>query len=254
MMKIVLHIVFVLLLLSSCNKEKYFDGPNNYQDDFESYQSTDDLFDGNDEQWSFSQNTRDNNEFSVSTAFAHSGSHSIRFIANPTDDDGASKCAIVKQKMAFYEGETVRVEAWYYLLGNDELQWLFLMDLEEQAAIGAGPGIRVALVDNALAIEHKIPNPNLIQDASSVVEFPRNQWVKVTLEVKLSQKKKGYVKLYQNDTLIINQDKWRTLPRDILYFQQGTKGMYTSIEFGITANSFSNNAELYLDDVKCEVL
>lgn len=254
MIKRLLHISFGIFLLASCNKEKYFDGPNNYQDGFENYLTSDDLIDGNDELWSFSQATRDKNAFTVSTAQAHNGAQSIRFVADATDDNGASKCSIVKQKMAFYEGETVRVEAWYYLAGNDELQWLFLMDLEEQAAIGAGPGIRIALVDDALAVEHKYPNPNLLQESSSKIEFPRDQWVKVTLEVKLSQKKKGYIKLYQNNTLIIDQDNWRTLPKDLLYFQQGTKGMYTSIEFGITANSFSNSAELYLDDVNCEVL
>ena len=39
--------------------------------------------------------------------------------------------------MAFWKGETVRLSAWYYIEGTQNLNWLFLMDLEEQTPIGA---------------------------------------------------------------------------------------------------------------------
>ena len=86
------------------------------------------------------------------------------------------------------------------------------------------------------------------------VEFPRNQWVQVVWEVTLSQKNKGAVRLWQNGQLIIDSKNNRTLPKDILYFQQGTKGMYSSCEIGITANSKDNNLTIWVDDIKFEKL
>lgn len=52
--------------------------------------------------------------------------------------------------------------------------------------------------------------------------------------------------------LIIDSKDNNTLPKDLLYFQQGTKGMYSSCEIGITANSSDNPAKLWLDDIKFE--
>lgn len=240
----------LFLTFVSCNKEKYFDGPDHYSDDFEAYSKIEDLIDGNDEKWSYFQLTFDENSLSVDSTFSHTGTQSMHFYAAvSTEEKGASKCSISKQKMAFYEGETVSVEAWYYLVGNETANWLFLFDLEEQTAIGAGPGMRIAMVDNALRIEHKYFNPDILQLNNDTVLFPRNEWVKVNFESKLSKKKKGYVKVWQNDQLIIHQENWKTLPTDFLYSQQGTKGMYTSIEFGITANTHDNPIELYVDDI-----
>ncbi|MBN4071045.1 heparin lyase I family protein [Crocinitomix catalasitica] len=242
--------VFMLL---SCSKEKLFDGPDSYEDGFESYEHFDSLFVGDDVYWSHSQITKEGNAISVDTTIVHSGSRSMKFTAVKTED-GASKASISKQKMAFWEGETVSLEAWYYLVGTESLDWIVLMDLEEQAVIGAGPGMRLILVDNHLAIDHKFPNNNLYQDFESGIDFPRDQWVNIRFETKLSQKKKGYVKIYQDDVLVLEGSNRKTMPSDLLYATQGTKGIYQSIEFGITANSFEREATLYVDDVKAEVL
>lgn len=246
----------LLLLLLSCNKEKFFDGPDAFSDDFEAYADIDSLLSGaDDEFWSFFQSTQPENVLSIDTTVFHSGGKSIRTSAVPSNDaEGASKCSFAKQNMAFWEGETVSVSAWYYLEGTASAQWLFLMDLEEQTAIGAGPGIRVAVVDEALTIEHKYPRPNIHQPEDSRISFPRDQWVHVRLEVLLSQKKKGYIKLFQDGSQLIEQNDWQTLPKDILYFQQGTKGMYSSVEFGLTANTFENDMVLYVDDVEIKTV
>lgn len=246
--------IFATFLFAACNKEKYFEGPDNFTDDFEAYQQFDELFVDDDMLWSFYQSTFTENNIEVDTTFAHSGTHSIKSIAKASNNElGASKSSYSKQNMAFWEGEIMVVSAWYYLVGEDEAQWIFFMDLEEQAAIGAGPGMRLAMVDNAIRVEHKFLNPDIIQPEGQEVLFPRNQWVQLTFETKLSQKKDGYVKIYQDNQLIIEQYNWKTLPTDLLYFQQGTKGMYSSIEFGITANTYDNDMVLYVDDVEAYV-
>ena len=242
------------LLFAACNKEKYFDGPNQFSDDFESYNQFEELFGDDDLLWSFYQSTFTENNIEVDTTFAHFGTHSIKSTAMASIDEfGASTSSYSKRNTQFWECEIMVVSAWYYLVGEADAQWIFFMDLEEQAAIGAGPGMRLAMVDNAIRVEHKFLNPDIIQPEGQEVLFPRNQWVQLTFETKLSQKKDGYVKIYQDNQLIIEQYNWKTLPTDLLYFQQGTKGMYSSIEFGITANSFDNDMVLYVDDVEAYV-
>lgn len=248
-MKTLISFFVIGLVLSSCNKKKFFDGPDSYDDSFEIYTDAEAMIaESDDKYWSFFQLTKEENTHSIDTVIKHSGNKSFKLQAVASAESDVSKASVSKQNMAFWEKETVHVSAWYYLEGNGTAQWLFIMDLEEQAAIGAGPGIRLAIVDGALRVEHKFFNDDIIQEGTAVL-FPRDQWVQVELEVKLSQKKKGYVKVWQNGTLVIDQDKWKTLPKDFLYNQQGTKGMYSSVEFGITANTNDHNTVLYVDDV-----
>lgn len=245
-MKRVVVLAFVLLLMS-CDKEKLFDGITEYTDDFEDYTVLDELLIEDDVNWSFTQITRPANGVFVDTTFSYSGQKSLRFEGDPSDDDGASKASIAKQNFAFWEGETVRLSARYFIEGENQLEWLFLMDLEERTPVGAGPGMRLALVDGQLLVEHKYNEPNIIQNGS--LKFPRNEWVQIDWELKLSQKEEGTVRVWQNGELIIEKLNHRTLPSDILYFQQGTKGQYNSCEIGVTANSEASFTRLWVDDV-----
>jgi len=251
-MKNIFFIIIAVILFSGCEKEKYFEGPDFFQDDFEAYSLLSDLLLPNDQLWSFTQLTRNENNITLDTTNFHSGNKSLKFVAKKSDNNGASKCSVAKQNMAFWDGETIRVSAWYFIEGTQSIEWLFLFDLEEQTAIGAGPGIRLALVNNQLRMEYKFNEKDVVQNSGQEVYFPRNQWVEILWEVKLSQKNKGSVKLWQNGQLIIDSKNNRTLPKDILYFQQGTKGMYSSIEIGITANSKDNDLTLWMDDIKFE--
>lgn len=242
---------FLLVFLLGCNKKKFFDGPNAFTDGFESYSNLDDLLLEDDSLWSFTQTTLDENSITVDSMFARTGSRSLKFVGGGSQGDLLSKCSIVKQKMAFWEGEVVYYSVWYYLEGGAEADWLFLIDLEEQIQIGAGPGMRIALVeDSTLLVEHKYPNPNIEQDPAEVIAFPRDQWVHIEFETLLSQKEKGYVKVWQDGELIIEQNDWQTLPKDVLTAMQGTKGMYSSFEIGLTANSGSESHTLWADDVE----
>ena len=252
-MKTRLAILILSLLAFSCNKKKLFDGPNHYSDDFESYTETNQLIEEKNKNWSFFQNTYTDNSITLDTTFAHTGKASLKFYAEATQNGHASKASVVKQKMAFWAKDIIEIDAWYYISGNESKEWLFLMDLEEQASIGNGPGMRLAIVNDQLLLEHKYPNPNLKQKGNGIT-FPRNEWVNIRLEVKLSQKKKGYVKIWQNNELVISQDNWRTLPKDLLYVIQGTKGMYSSIEFGPTANTSESETILYIDDIRVKKL
>jgi len=244
--------ILLLLLLTSCDKHKWFDGPDFYTDDFESYRVSDSLLQPADKHWSFTQITRSGNQVSIDSSFGHNGHQCLKFFALKSDEGAVSKASIVKQHMAFWEGETVRLSAWYYLADTLPHQWLFLMDLEEQTAIGAGPGMRLALVDNKLRVEHKFNEKDILQTAIPAKPFPRSQWVHLVWEVTLSKSHSGQVRLFQDHELIIDVSGRKTLPTDLLYFQQGTKGQYSNLEIGITANSSDSPCLLYVDDVVFE--
>lgn len=253
-MKKIVFVFLGLIFISGCNKKKFFDGPDFYQDGFENYVSTSEMLSNDDEYWSLTQITKSENSITVDTLTRHSGNKSLKFFAAKSTEEALSKCSIAKQNMAFWDGETMRVSGWYYLVGTESHEWLFLFDLEEQTAVGAGPGMRLALVDNKLCVEHKFYEKDIFQSVGSEIDFPRDQWVEIIWEVKLSQKNKGSVKVWQNGQIIINSDDERTLPKDFLYSLQGTKGMYSSVEIGITANSLDSDLILYVDDVKFELV
>jgi hypothetical protein len=254
-MKKIVYLLFLFGLLFSCSKEKYFDGPDFYQDDFENYTKVEDMFlpyPDLDKFWSFTQITREGNYIFLDSTFSHYGNKSVKIYCQKSNGDVVSKCSINKQHMAFWENETVRISAWLYIEGSEKLDWLFLADLEEKTAIGAGPGLRLSLVNNQLVVEHKFNEDDIFQTKGAEIDFPRNQWVEIVWEIKLSKKKKGTVKLWQNGQLIIDAKNTKTLPKDFLYFQQGTKGIYGNVEFGATANSYDNDVILWIDDIKIE--
>lgn len=251
-MKKLTLITALIALVVSCKKEKWFAGPNYMQEDFESYTSADSLFPEDESRWSFHQKTFPENYIALDTTIVHGGNYSLKFFAIAATST-VSKSSLVKHHMAFFEGDVIRISAWYYVASAPSTGWLFLFDFEEQAAIGAGPGMRIAdTQETGLTLEHKFYNDDLYQTSGSTVSLPRNQWVNITAEVKLSQKKKGYVRIWQDNQLILSGDNRKTLPKDFLYSQQGTKGMYTSIEFGLTANSTTTDQVLYMDDILVE--
>lgn len=253
-MKRVIVCCLFISAFSGCLNDALFEGPDFFSDDFEAYLSFDDMFPEEDALWSFTQITLPENQLDLDSAFSHFGSQSIKCTAVPTANGIVSKSSIAKHNMAFWEGETMRASCWYYLEGDEPVDWLFLMDIEEQTAIGASPGIRLALVDSCMMVEHKFLEQDIYQPDNQRIAFPRNEWVNLTWEITLSTKEDGAIRLYQNGQLIIEDTSTKTLPTDLLYFQQGTKGMYSSIELGLTANSTGKNVTLWIDDMQVEVI
>ncbi|MDG1428436.1 MAG: heparin lyase I family protein [Crocinitomicaceae bacterium] len=105
--------------------------------------------------------------------------------------------------------------------------------------------------DNFGLLVFKYPTPNIYQETYAL---PRNQWFQLTLETKLPHRKKGWAKVYVDGQLILEKSKFQTLTKDILYNNQGSKRMYTSIEIGITTNSRDNTATIFADDFSIEVI
>jgi hypothetical protein len=110
-MKIYSLLILFSLLVTSCKIDSS-DEPSCFSDSFDNAQTINDLFPDNESQWSYKQITREANYLDVDTAFGHYASGSVHFVAAPSDAEGASKCSINKQFMAFREGHVFHMSAW----------------------------------------------------------------------------------------------------------------------------------------------
>ena len=252
-------IILSIFLISACSKEKFIQGRKSLSEDFDSYQTLENISEVNEPVINFFQLSEryPDNRLSIDSTISLSPQNAIHCFAKATKDGDASKAGIANNKMSFVEGETVSIVANYFIANSESLDQLFIMDLEETILIGSGPGIRLRLVgeEGYLNVERKkMGEGTLAQSEDTKIVFPRNQWVNVRLEVNLSQKKKGWIKVYQDDVLIIQSDNERTLPIDRLTHNQGTKGVYNSIQFGITANTAERDLDLYLDDIEVKII
>ena len=101
---------------------------------------------------------------------------------------------------------------------------------------------------------NKYMESSLYQPEDTKIPFPRDQWAELQVEVLLSRTDDGYINVLQDGALLIGETNIQTLPRDILYFIQGTKGIYNSVQVGITANTSDSTTTLYIDDIVLEIL
>ena len=248
-----LPFVFLLLLFSGCYKEKrdyIADAAHSYSDDFESYANADSLY--SDAHWSANQLTVDGNTISIDTIIVHSGNQSLRCFAKPTSSEIVSKAGLLKNNLAFENNSVVEYEAWYFIESQQSLSNLFLVDFEDPAYISASPGFRIMVNANGeLCAERKKMNHSTLQQTISTPRvLPKGQWVKLKLEFKLSQRKKGYIKIWQDDELILEHNNIITLAKDFIYVTQGTAGFLRQVEPGITANGSTGEVVMYVDDLK----
>lgn len=248
LLKVYIILTFILL---GCNKENFFKGKNSIYEDFEAVNDIDELLDNGN--WKYFQQTEINNYIKIDTLNPHSGSNCLKIFATK---GSISKSDIANNKMAFWKDDIVQISAWFYIMGTENLNYVFLLDIEEDAMIGASPGIRIAIdADNYLLIERKKYGQSTIhQSINNKISFPRNQWVELKVEINLQQKENGYIKLWQNNIQLVKANNIQTLPKDNLFLTQGTKGMYQSVQVGVTATTSENDVTMFIDDINIKVI
>jgi len=239
-------VIIITLLLASCSKEDI--GSSGFSDDFESYSTALALFDATN--WTYFEQTYTDNTVEIVHDTVFSGGNAIRLFSKMGESKTVSKADLASHDVVlFRKNDVIHVSFYMMITGNQSIDKLFILDIEDAASISSGPGIRLLLdPDNALVVErHKMNFSNISQNSNTKVPFPRNQWVKIVFECKLSPHQKGYVKLWQDDQLLIDKDKIITLPSDLLYVTQGTHRYYRNVEVGITANNTGSSVSMFLD-------
>ena len=241
-------------LFFSCHKNAPDGSLQEFSDNFEAYSDTNGIVGSADNQWTEYNINEINvsaNPVSIDTAIVHSGKKSIRFdcLQNDPEMKEVCKCNLNKGNLNFRQGETVYYSAWYYIQHQDmHYGTFFVWDLGQ--IVEGSLEIRVMAWEENLELErNKLGMSNIFQEQPAVL-FSVNQWAHLELEVKLSQHRKGSVKMCLDGKEIINKEDIITMPKDRINMVWGTKGFYERVQCGITAKNGTQDLIMYMDDVE----
>ena len=271
-----LTLIGIILILASCSQDDNaipeVENVVNYlfEDGFETAENDlKELFPSDGSRWSNLQLADPNdgeNEIEIVSIIATEGNNSLR-INSRASDATLSKADIEKGNFNAPEGSTVRISASFYIASTNNIENLLLIDLECCACWDPSvpdnqcPGIRLMMKDNDhLSIERgKILGSTIVQ---SDVAFPRNEWVNVVWELKLSQDNNGLNKLSINNQEVISESGMNMPNASLFKTEFANNGIdfelqeplfYERFQIGATANPTQFDIELFIDDVKFEI-
>lgn len=227
------------------------------------------LFPNDESRWSNLQQVDPDsgqNEIDLENTITYEGNNSLRIYAEASNNT-LSKADIEKGGFKAPQGSTVRISANFYIASSKNLENLLLIDLEccscwdPTVPNNQCPGIRLMMKKNDhLSIERgKILNSTIEQ---SNIAFPRNEWVNVVWEMKLSQDDVGMNKLLINDQEVISESGINMPNASLFATEFANNGIdfelqeplfYERFQIGATANPTEFGVELYVDNVKFEI-
>ncbi len=266
-----------LLLVTGCRDENPGEfavpvGITDFFDDFETdTRDINTLFPSDNSRWTNLQqdNPTDNeNEVELTDIQAATGDQSLRFFAYGSLAP-LSKMDIEKAGFAAVAGQTVTIEADFFIDSEENLADLLLLDFEccscwdPNVPDNNCPGVRLMMSggNDFLSIERgKIGGETLIQSA---VAFPRRQWVHITWEMTLSGEEiTGRNVLTINDTEIIRSNGMNLPNAEVFAAAAQAEGIdftlrepvfYERLQVGATANPTNADVLLYVDNVRVVV-
>jgi len=171
----------------------------------------------------------------------HSGIRALLCVAPAKPSDMVTcKASISCPLVYFAYGDDFWYQAYYFA---EDSHPFTIMDLECEW-IKQHAGIRLCITEKGdMEAELKsLDKPRFRQSAAAPIAFPLGQWVKVQTQIHLSNENDGSVKIWQDDTLIVDA-KGVTLPL--------RSAIYSSLEVGISAHSYGNKkSKLWVDDIR----
>ncbi|MDW3197496.1 MAG: hypothetical protein R8G66_34340 [Cytophagales bacterium] len=266
-------LAFVLIIaLCSCTSDDSSTVPDKlifqFEDGFEvTNNDLQQLFSSDGNRWSSIQQVGERNLIEINQSIVSDGQHSLRVFAEATEDI-LSKMGIEKFGFEASENSTVRIEADFYIASEFDLENLLLIDLEccscwdPTVPDNQCPGIRLMMKGNDfLSIERgKILGSTLTQ---SNVVFPRNEWVNLVWELKLSPNDDGVNILHINGQEAIHANGMNMPNADIFREDAATVGinfelqepvLYERLQIGATANPTEFDVEIFIDNFKFSVI
>jgi len=267
-------IILILFIITSCSKD---DNPTptneiNYlfEDSFET-QGNDlmELFPNDGSRWTNMQQVNPDsgeNIIEIESNIVLVGNNSLRIYAKASDNT-LSKADIEKEGFNALKGSTIRIEANFYIATTENIENLLLIDLEccscwdPTVPDNQCPGIRLMMKGNGfLSIERgKILGSTIGQTA---IAFPRNEWVNIVWEMKLSPNNDGVNKLFINNQEVISEIGMNMPNASLFETEFATYGIdfelqepvfYERFQIGATANPTQFDIEIYIDDVKLKI-
>lgn len=184
-----------------------------------------------------------NTRFEISNERSQKWENSLKFIS---ESEGIVKSSIKKQDISFIKWETLFFSAYYFLEDSKAINDIYLFDVEVDPSnwylYKWSPWRRIFIdSNNSLATDLWKWIKNDTKYQKNLVPFPQNQWVKLETEIFLSDNSNGYIKIWQDSNLLIDENGI-TLPN--------AKIPYSSLEVWLTANVSWVNQVLYIDNIK----
>lgn len=152
----------------------------------------------------------------------------------PTADMVTAKCSISTQRNFFRKGDDLWYAADYFIASGMPLTIAdFENDYFEQ-----GPGPRVFISNNALAVENKFGAKDIFRQATPV-SVPKNKWFTIKVHFKLSDTGDGIIELWQDGEMLIST-QGLNIPT--------SNSIQNSLEVGISATSEAST--MFMDNIK----
>jgi polysaccharide lyase-like protein len=164
-------------------------------------------------------------------------SQSLKFYSvAPTPEMITAKCLVERGMLYFAKGDSLWFSGWYKAQGSAPFT---IVDFESSGIIYR-PGFRVTIRNGLLSGELKwLDKPQYLQKPGSEIPFPLDQWVHVRVHIQFSEDEFGRVKIWQDDTKVVDQ-RGRTLPT--------ADSVIDFVQIGITATPVES--VLHVDDVQ----
>lgn len=217
MQPVICFLCFSMILLGACTKENGMIPRNTsavqFLDGFETIENDlSNLFPTDNSRWSNFQLVHPNNgrnQVGLSKNTFSEQTQSLYILAQASDDI-LSKAAIEKGGFSARVGDTLTIEADFYIASTANLENLLLVDLEccacwdSKVPDNQCPGVRLMMKDNDhLTMERgKILGSTINQ---SEFPFPRNEWVNIRWQLKLSPDEDGFNQLWINNQSVISE-------------------------------------------------
>lgn len=228
------------------------------------------LFPEDNSRWSGIQRVNPNNgenQVNLSTSQVYEGNYALSIFSSGTDEI-LSKIDLEKNGLSISEGQTLTIQAHFFIEGEANIENLLLIDVEccscwdPSVPNNQCPGVRLMLSgeNNSLSIERgKIGLETIAQNQ---VVFPRNEWVEVRWTMKMSPDNDGSNQLFINGNLTSSQSG-ANMPNEIIFkdlfaeenieFELQTPVEYERLQIGATANPTEEDIQLYIDNFVIEV-
>jgi hypothetical protein len=207
-----------------------------FVDGFEGADSVQDLLQPG--RWSYIQQDGVGTVVEPSAEPVRSGTRSLRCFGPRSTRRTLTKSDIATNDVMFLVGQTLEVEAWFYLRQAPDLNDLFLIDAECGNCGLQSPGLRVMVVDGYPVVERgELLLPTVSQ---TKVPVPMRRWFSLRLRLRLGIAVVGRMTLWVDGRKVIDRAGTTVFPLG---------GFVNNIQVGLTANASDADTELFVDDV-----
>lgn len=199
------------------------------------------------------------NYLAIENGIRRRGKSSLKFYAAPFSKKwfGDSRIAIRRQLFDFGKGDELYFTGWFYFQGPSNVKKRELDNLNQSMFLAfrakneglrtfgePGPGLFFSFRNSiGLRFDNWLPAVDEVhQDLLDRANLPLNEWVKVKMKLKLSDKKSdGFVEVWMNDKKIIAAPA-QTLPRANM--------KYSILELGVVSNlNLKESQTMYVDNI-----